>query len=95
MVINNDKNATLVTDFNAVEITGWKDNIIYFEKADFEKVQFTLERWFDVEFVYEQAPVFDGGYSGKFEDENLKNILERISSNKFNYKIEGKRLCIN
>ena len=85
----------MVTDFDALEITGWKDNIIFFEKADFKKVQFTLERWFDVEFVYEHAPVFEGGYSGKFEDENLKNILEGISSNKFEYKIEGKKVFIN
>ncbi len=94
-VFNNEKKSTLVTDFNLVEVTGWKDNIVYFKKADFEKVQLTLERWFDVKFIYEKAPVFEGGYTGDFEDENLENILKGISSNEFLYEIKGKKVFIN
>jgi ferric-dicitrate binding protein FerR (iron transport regulator) len=83
-----------VSDFDFLTVTGWKDNIIVFEKASFLEIQSTLERWYGVKFEYDDMPRFEGGYTGDFTDESLQTILNGISSNKFDFKIEGKRVFI-
>ena len=83
-----------VLDFDIQKITAWKDNIIIFEKASFDEVQSTLERWYNVKFVYDQQPVFEGGYTGEFVDISLELVLKGMSANKFNYEITGNKVFI-
>jgi transmembrane sensor len=87
--------ALIISQFDFREVTGWKDNIIIFDKASFKDVQFTLERWYDVKFHYKNTPVFKGGYTGEFADQSLENVLLGMSANKFDFKIEGKNIFIN
>lgn len=87
--------ALTISQFDFREVTGWKDNVIVFDKASFKEVQFTLERWYDVKFQYSNALVFKGGYSGEFADQSLENVLLGMSANKFEFKIEGKNVYIN
>lgn len=87
--------ALTISQFDFREVTGWKDNVIVFDKATFAEVQFTLERWYDVKFQYSKAPAFEGGYTGEFADQSLENVLLGMSANKFKFKIEGKNVFIN
>jgi transmembrane sensor len=84
-----------VSDFDLSTVTSWKDNVIVFKKATFLEIQSTLERWYGVKFLYDHVPRFEGGYTGDFTDESLEAILKGISSNKFNFKIDGKKVFIN
>ncbi len=93
MVTISDSNGTSeIKNFDLKNITGWKDNIIVFEKASFSEFESTLERWFDIEIVYDEAPVFEGGYTGDFTNQSLELILEGVSTNRFEYKWENKKL---
>lgn len=92
--VHDNKEDLVIEGFDFEKIAGWKDNLIAFDKATFKEIESKLERWYDVEFDYTKAPVFEGGYTGDFSDESLESILEGISSNKFDYKIEGKRVLI-
>ena len=83
-----------VFDFDIQKITAWKDNIIIFEKASFDEVQSTLERWYNVKFIYERRPEFEGGYTGEFVDISLELVLKGMSANKFNYEITGNKVFI-
>ena len=84
-----------VVDFDPMTVTAWKDNKIIFEKAGFDEVQSTLERWYDVKFVYEHKPYFEGGYTGVFADQSLENVLMGMSAGKFHYKIQGNEVLLN
>jgi len=91
--INNE--SIEVVDFDILKITAWKDNNIIFEKASFDEVQSKLERWYNVKFIFEKKPVFDGGYTGEFVDLSLEAVLYGMSSDKFNYEIKGNKVLIN
>lgn len=84
-----------VTPFDIRKTTAWKDNVIIFEKASFKEVQYALERWYNVKFHYEKAPIFKGGYTGEFNEQSLENVLKGMSSNKFRFRIEGKDIYIH
>jgi len=93
MVSVSTKNGTSeIKNFDLKKITGWRDNIIVFEKASFSEFESTLERWFDIEIVYDEAPVFEGGYTGDFTNQSLELILEGVSTNRFDYNWENKKL---
>jgi transmembrane sensor len=93
--VKNKEQDLMVSDFDLLQVTGWKDNMIVFKKATFLEIQNTLERWYGVKFFYDDIPRFEGGYTGDFTDESLETILNGISSNKFDFEIEGKKVYIN
>jgi len=83
--IDTREDNAIISKFDPKTIIGWKDNIIAFKMTPFDEVEHTLERWFDAEITYDKAPVFEGGYTGDFENETLESILEGISTNEFTY----------
>lgn len=89
------KDDTEVTNFDVNKIIAWKNNKILFDKATFDEVQSTLERWYNVKFIYKQKPVFDGGYTGEFTDLSLESVLKGMSMDKFNFRIKGNEVYIN
>jgi ferric-dicitrate binding protein FerR (iron transport regulator) len=84
-----------VQKFDLEKITSWKDNKIVFKKASFDEIEATLERWFNVEFIYSQKPEFVGGYTATIEDENLDNIMKGMSADKFEYELKDGKVFIN
>ena len=67
-----------VEQFEPTEVQGWKDGIIYFEKAGFEEIVIRLERWYGVDIQATNTPIADISYTGHFEQENLDNVLTSI-----------------
>jgi ferric-dicitrate binding protein FerR (iron transport regulator) len=96
---HNQENGTLTKQKIDIEtIALWKDNILVFEKEEFETVIHRLERWYGVDIVIQGQPAKQWKFTGYFENENLKNVLEVLSFGKnINFKIEGKhvRLMMN
>jgi len=89
------KESIEVIDFNIKKITAWKNNEIVFERATFAEVQSTLERWYNVRFIFEQQPVFEGGYTGEFTDLSLELVLKGMSMDNFSFRIKGNEVFIN
>lgn len=75
----------------AVEkIALWKSGILVFEQEDFQSVTRRLERWYDVNITVTGDPSPEWQFTGYFDNENLKNVLEVLCfGKKLNYKIEG------
>lgn len=84
-----------VVDFDIRKTIAWKDNKIVFDRASYDEVQATLERWYNVRFVCNEKPIFKGGYTGEFSNLSLDAVLEGMSSGKFDYKLDGKKVYIN
>ena len=93
-LIHEDEENIIVKDFDIKKETAWKDNIIYFDGATFDEMQRRLERWYNVEFIYNVKPEFEE-YEGDFTNESLNEVLEGLSANKFNYTFDGKKVFIN
>ena len=48
-----------------------------------------------MKFLYDQPPVFEGGYTGEFKNYSLELVLSGMSENKFDFKIVGNQVFIN
>lgn len=70
----------------------WKDGIIFFEEAGFSEIKSTLERWYGVDIqTTGNAEKEKWAFSGKFENQSLRNILEALMfSHDFTYTLKHK-----
>ena len=87
----------VVSDFDEKEQIGWKDGILYFEKADFSSAVERLERWYGVRIKISEKRKMDPSwrFSGKFKDKSLDYILEVMSyPHHFTYKIKDNNVTL-
>ncbi len=84
-----------ISSFNSDEDIGWKDGIIYFNKAGFIAVINKLESWYNVNFEIKNDPLTIWSYTGKFQNQNLENVLNSIGfSQEFTFEIEKEKIII-
>lgn len=92
---NNNRFSELKS-FSAKSVYGWKDGILYFKSATLPEVISRLERWFGVEFIIEGSSPLSWSYTGEFDNQSLKSVLESLSfSQSFHYVIEDKTVKID
>ena len=82
--------------FNYDVSLGWTEGKLVFVEADEEEVIRRLEAWYRVKFILPDGYFFKGKYNGRFNNENLANVLDGINytSGKFSYKIREKEIII-
>ena len=81
--------------FNEEEVMAWTKGIIIFDKTPINVAIATLENWYGVTFELQNLPPDGLTVSGKFDNEQLKNILEGLSySARFFFEIEDKKVTI-
>ncbi|HEV7350658.1 FecR family protein [Telluribacter sp.] len=93
-----DKNELVVTSFNTNDLLGWKDGILFFEKASFSEIVRKLERWYGVKIKVNNTKKIESEwrFSGKFENKPLEYILDVCSyPNRFTYEVTDKEVIIN
>jgi transmembrane sensor len=82
-------------EFVAKKELSWKDGTIFFQDATWKTIVNELERWFGVEFVIINQPMVDRLYTGSFNNQSLKNVLESLSFSKdFGSLMEGNKVHI-
>jgi transmembrane sensor len=85
-----------VVNFESNEVEGWKDGLLFFEKADLEEIISTLERWYGVEIQVISQPNIKMNYTGQFKSQNLKNVLMSMGFvNNFDFEINNKNVLLN
>lgn len=84
------------TTINSLDVFAWKDGILMFNNLAFDEIVKKLEMWYGVEIkVNEDLHIKKKGYTGKFQNETLNNVLEGISfSLDFKYTIEDDSVTI-
>jgi len=91
----NEKVFNKITSFHPIKEFGWKDGIIYFNKAGLITVINKLERWYDVHIEIKNDPSFIWSYTGKFQNATLENVLNSIGhTERFNFRIEQDKVII-
>ncbi|HEY0274021.1 MAG TPA: FecR family protein [Chitinophaga sp.] len=92
---NPPDHSILVKTVDMEKVMAWKNGLFDFEDADLKDVMRQLERWYDIEVVYEQQ-VPDIYFAGKMSKElNLSEILDALQKAGVHFRLEeGRKLIV-
>jgi ferric-dicitrate binding protein FerR (iron transport regulator) len=84
----------LLNNANVDKAIAWKSGIFNFEDASLEEVMRQVERWYDIEVVYEKGiPNFNfGGKMGN--DVSLSGLLKSLEESEVHFRVEGRKLIV-
>jgi transmembrane sensor len=83
------------SDFDLMEITGWKDMYLIFNSDSFEEAKSKIENWYGVEIELKGKISETWVYSGQYKEESLENVLRGISlTSGLKYSIKGRKVII-
>ncbi|MGN6421212.1 MAG: FecR family protein [Pseudobacter sp.] len=85
---------TLEQDADIEKITAWKKGIFNFEGLSLVQVMKELERWYDIDVVYEGKPPVIRFYGKMGKDLSLKDLLEALDKSKVKFELNGKTLTV-
>ena len=90
---NPQSNKIEVSHADLEAVTAWKEDIIYFEQANFKEVASRLEKWYGVKVELKRN--VDGKFSGRFKNKALKDVLTGLSyTSDFEFDIENETVFI-
>jgi ferric-dicitrate binding protein FerR (iron transport regulator) len=82
-------------DFDANKALLWKEGILHFDKAPFNEVVATLERWYGVQINLKNSPGRSIIVSAEFQKDYLSNVLNSLGySFGFSYTLHQKKVTI-
>jgi ferric-dicitrate binding protein FerR (iron transport regulator) len=78
------------------EIDGWKNNRLIFKDDTFGNLVRKLERWYDVEVIYDEKQFYDRRLTVElYEDERLERLMEVVSlALSVNYRYEKGKIIL-
>lgn len=95
MTIDLRNNSFQKSKFEEIAYFGWAKGVLYFNEVSFREVVDKLEHWYGVKIQVKNMPDLDKKYSGRFENENLENVLQGLSFiNGFKFSIKQKNVMI-
>ena len=82
-------------NFDQERIIAWTKGVIIFDETPIRDAILVMENWYGVNFLLKNKPPANLEVSGKFEKENLKNILTGLGySARFEFEILGDTISI-
>jgi transmembrane sensor len=90
------KGLTVVNDTDIDKVMAWKNNVFDFNDIAFEDAMYQLERWYNIEVVYEKGvPPTNVELSGKMtKDVTLNDLVIILQKIGVKCKLEGRKLLI-
>lgn len=84
----------VVNNADIDKVMAWKNGLFYFDGASLAEIMRQLERWYDIEVVYEKGvPAID--FEGKMtKDIPLNGLLIALERSDVHFRIEGRRLIV-
>lgn len=79
---------------NTDEVIAWKNGQFYFESADLKTILRQVQRWYDIEIVYEAAVSNRKYFAIISRKSTLTEVLKALQANDIKYRIEGKQLIV-
>ncbi|HET7118177.1 MAG TPA: FecR domain-containing protein [Hanamia sp.] len=93
-VMNKEKNTVSVVKADVDEAVAWKNGFFSFKSATIETVMRQVERWYDVDVVYNGAKP-EGHYRGEVPmNVNASVMLKVLEVSGIHFKIDGKRIVV-
>ncbi|WP_142686814.1 FecR family protein [Chitinophaga polysaccharea] len=89
-----DQGIRVKKDIDVNHVIAWKNGIFYFDGVKLEEAMRQLERWYEIEVVYEKG-LPDITFSGKLtRDVPLNDLLAGLEKLGVHFRLEGHRLII-
>lgn len=84
-----------ISNFDPNYEYGWKNGLIFFNKASLEEVIEKLERWYDVNIIVINKPPNKWVYKAYHKNESLELVLQSMAHNEaFDFEINDKVVTI-
>jgi transmembrane sensor len=84
----------LLNNANVNKAIAWKSGIFDFEDASLEEVMRQVERWYDIEVVYEKG-IPNLNFGGKMgNDVSLSGLLKSLEESEVHFRVEGRKLIV-
>ncbi|MEQ9290165.1 MAG: DUF4974 domain-containing protein [Cyclobacteriaceae bacterium] len=94
-VINLEEKLVIKEGFDPREFVAWKEWVLEFKDQSLGYILNELEKWYDVDISIANGVDLTKSYSGSFENETLKAVLEALSySGKFHFERSGKKVTV-
>ena len=79
---------------NTDQVMAWKNGLFNFDDASLDEVMRQLERWYDIEVVYEKG-IPTAHFGGEINKQNtLQDVLHILEGSKVNFQLEGRKLIV-
>lgn len=92
--MENGGSTKVVKDIDVDEVVAWKNGAFSFNNADITTVMRQLERWYDIEVVYEGNKPADLFFGGISRSSTLMEVLKILQVSKVRFRLEGKKLIV-
>lgn len=84
----------VITDTDIDKVMAWKNGLFNFEDATLEEVLRQLERWYDIEVIYE-AKIPEVALMGKItRGVSLNGLLTALKKMGMHYRLNGRKLVV-
>jgi transmembrane sensor len=84
-----------IQDVDLDQAIAWKDDKFVFDGDNIQYIMRMVERWYNVEVVYEGAVSNEKFYGGISRYENVSEVLKALAStNSIGFRIEGKTIYV-
>lgn len=81
-------------DVDTEEVTAWKNGLFVFNNTPLETIMKQLERWYDVEVMY-QGTVPQDRFNGSISrDNNLSEVLKVLEYSNIKFSVQGKVITV-
>lgn len=91
---NSPRQTKVINNADLDKILAWKKGIFNFEGVSLEEVMKQLERWYDIEVVYEKG-IPDIKFGGKMsKDIALNGLLIALEKSEVKFRLEGNKLIV-
>jgi ferric-dicitrate binding protein FerR (iron transport regulator) len=93
----NTGNITIADCFSTANYINWINNRLYFEKASLREITKSLERHYNVHFIFTSEEIKDEFFTCDFQtNENIYQILSLLKmTGKFDYRVEGRTVFLS
>ena len=84
----------LINNANTEKAIAWKNGLFNFEDATLEEVMRQVERWYDIDVVYEQG-IPNIEFGGRMSnDMSLSGLLKSLKESEVHFRVEGRKLIV-
>ncbi|WEK37503.1 MAG: DUF4974 domain-containing protein [Candidatus Pseudobacter hemicellulosilyticus] len=88
------RGVTVTNDVDIDKVMAWKNGLFNFEESSLEEVMRQLERWYDIEVVYENGVPKTRFWGEMQRQTQLPDLLEILRKTEVEFRMEGRRLIV-
>lgn len=80
---------------NEIAETAWVSNYLTFKKEAFGDLADRLERWYNVNIIFDNNKYADRQFTGRFKDQNITEVMDALQlTGSFHYRINNNQIHI-